>query len=134
MGSHDAMAVVRKVSSPYNVNGVALACMETAIADDEYIREYSQQVVAGRNMLEQELTALGLRWWPSEANFVLFHVGEKHAALVDAMRARGILIRSRHKDPGCAGCVRITLGTSEHTVRMLAALREFAAELQLGRK
>jgi len=134
MGAPDAMADVRKVSSPYNVNGIALACLEAAMTDDKYIREYTQQVVAGRNMLEQELTKLGLRWWPSEANFVLFHVGEKHAALVDAMRARGILIRSRHKDPGCAGCVRITLGTREHTVRMLAALREVATVLELGRK
>jgi histidinol-phosphate aminotransferase len=134
MGARDTMADVRKVSSPYNVNGIALACLDAAMADDKYIREYTSQVIAGRNMLEQELTALGLRWWPSEANFVLFRVGDKHAALVDAMRARGILIRSRHKDPGCSGCVRITLGTSEHTARMLAALREAAIELELGRK
>ena len=32
------MKYVRKVSSPYNVNGVALDCLPVALADDAYVR------------------------------------------------------------------------------------------------
>jgi histidinol-phosphate aminotransferase len=45
------------------------------------------------------------------------------------MRTRGILVRDRSRDYGCEGCVRITLGTSEHTTQLLAALREVLEEI-----
>ena len=51
--------------------------------------------------------------WPSAANFVLVSVGPRHRAFVDAMRRRGVLTRDRSADPGCDGCVRITVGTRE---------------------
>ena len=133
IGSASTMPHVRRVSSPYNVNGVALACLETALQDDTFIRDYVSQVLEGREMLEQSLTEHGIRWWKSRANFILFHVGEKHAVFVSAMRKRGILVRDRHKDPGCAGCVRITLGTREHTARMLVELHAVVKELGIGR-
>jgi histidinol-phosphate aminotransferase len=51
-----------------------------------------------------------------------------------AMRQRGILVRDRSTDPGCEGCVRITIGSDAQTSRLLAALREIACELELVRK
>ena len=48
------------------------------------------------------------------------------------MRERGILVRDRFSDPGCEGCVRITIGTEGQTLRLIAALQEVARELELG--
>jgi len=45
------------------------------------------------------------------------------------MRDRGILVRDRSRDPGCEGCVRITLGSLEQTDRLLAVLREVLAKI-----
>jgi len=45
---------VRRVSSPYDVNGVALACLLTALADQDYIREYIDQVRQARNCSSQQ--------------------------------------------------------------------------------
>ena len=36
-GSAELMKYVRKVSSPYNVNGVALDCLPVALADEAYV-------------------------------------------------------------------------------------------------
>jgi histidinol-phosphate aminotransferase len=71
-------------------------------------------------------------WWPSEANFVLFRIGKRHREFVAAMRRSGILVRDRSSDPGCDGCVRITLGTSDQTEQLVAALRDVVSELKLG--
>jgi histidinol-phosphate aminotransferase len=128
MGNAAEMKLVRKVSSPYNVNGVALACLEEAIADKNYIEQYVKQVLEGRNRLERELKSLNIPFWPSEANFILMRIGEKRLDFVKAMRARGILVRDRNSDPGCAGCVRITVGTSSQTDRLISALREICGE------
>jgi histidinol-phosphate aminotransferase len=128
-GDAAQMAMVRRVGSPYNVNGVALACLPTALADDNYIQQYVEQVREGRAQLQDEFRKCGIPFWPSEANFVLARIGPLKSAFVQAMRARGILVRDRSRDYGCDGCVRITIGTTEHTRRLLAALREVLEEI-----
>jgi histidinol-phosphate aminotransferase len=123
-GNAALMRYVRKVSSPYNVNGVALDCLPVALADDAYVAWYAAQVNAGRARMMDGLRALGVDFFPSHANFVLMKIGSKHAELVHAMRARGVLLRDRSTDPGCNGFVRITIGVEDHVTRGLAALKE----------
>jgi histidinol-phosphate aminotransferase len=129
-GHPDAMQYVRKVSSPYNVNSVALACLPEALADETYLNWYAEEVRTAREVLESSLQQLRVPYWPSHANFVLMKIGPAHAALVAAMHRRGILVRDRSSDPGCDGCVRITVGTREHTQRGIAALQQALKEVQ----
>jgi histidinol-phosphate aminotransferase len=124
MGNVEQMRMVRRASSPYNLNGVALACLPEALADQEFITTYVDQAIRGRVRLESELKARGVKYWPSKANFVLMYFGESNSAFVSAMRERGILVRDRSGDPGCKGCVRITLGSAEHNERLLKEFSE----------
>jgi histidinol-phosphate aminotransferase len=128
-GNAEHISMVSKVSSPYNVNGVALACLPTALADQEYVNQYVGQIRQGREELQREFSRWGVRYWPSQANFVLASFGQSKTALIQSMRSRGILVRDRSRDYRCEGCVRITLGTTEQTARLLQALRETLAEL-----
>jgi histidinol-phosphate aminotransferase len=128
-GSAELVKYVRKVSSPYNVNGVALDCLPVALADDAYVAWYAEQVRVGLGRMMEGLRALGVEFFPSHANFVLMKIGVKHAALVKAMRARGVLLRDRSTDPGCDGYVRITIGVEEHVSCGLAALQESLKEI-----
>ncbi len=130
LASHpETMRFVRKVSSPYNVNSIALECLPEALADEAYICWYADQVRQSRLTTEQALAQLKVPYWPSHANFVLMNIGSKHAAFVGAMRRQGVLVRDRSQDPGCDGCVRITLGTIEHTQRGIAALKASLKEI-----
>jgi histidinol-phosphate aminotransferase len=128
-GTADLLKYVRKVSSPYNVNGVALDCLPVALADDAYVQWYAEQVHAGRTRMMEGLRTLGVDFFPSHANFVLMKIGPKHDDLVKAMRARGVLLRDRSTDPGCDGYVRITIGVEEHVTRGLAALKDALDEI-----
>jgi histidinol-phosphate aminotransferase len=128
-GSAGHIAMVNRVSSPYNVNGVALACLPTALADEDYISTYVEQVRRGRDLLQEEFGRWGIRYWPSRANFVLANFGKLKNAFMQAMRAREILVRDRSRDYGCEGCVRITLGTLDQTEQLLRALREALNEI-----
>jgi histidinol-phosphate aminotransferase len=128
-GSTEYISLVNRVSSPYNVNGVALACLPAALADDDYVSTYVEQVRTGRSLLQEEFRSWGIRHWPSQANFVLAGFGELKTAIIQAMRERGILVRDRSRDHGCDGCVRITLGTAEQTERLLYSLREVLNEI-----
>ncbi|MBW4040040.1 MAG: histidinol-phosphate transaminase [Acidobacteria bacterium] len=128
-GDARLISYLRKVSSPYNVNGVALAVLPDAIADEAYISWYVDQVSAGRERIFAALKDLNVRTWPSAANFVLMDIGPRHKELCAAMRSRGVLLRDRSADPGCEGYVRITIGVEDHVTRGIAALRESLAEL-----
>jgi len=128
-GSADLMRYMRKVSSPYNVNGVALDCLPVALEDSAYIAWYAEQVRVGLDRTMEALRNLGVEFFPSHANFVLMKIGPKHAGLVKAMRARDVLLRDRSADPGCDGYVRITIGIEEHVARGLKALEESLAEI-----
>ena len=129
-GDERLMGYIRKVSSPYNVNGVALDCLMAAVEDEVYLAWYVDQVHAGRERMMRGLRELGISFFPSEANFVLMRIGPKHKELVAAMRARGVLLRDRSADPGCEGYVRITIGVEEHVTRGLEALRASIEEIQ----
>jgi histidinol-phosphate aminotransferase len=111
------------------VNAVALAVLPDALRDQEYVARYVGEVQRGREILQQELKALGLRYWPSQANFVLVRVGPAHAEFIQALRTRGILVRDRSFDPGCEGCVRLTVGASVHTRTLIEALRDVVEKL-----
>ena len=129
-GDARLIGFVRKVSSPYNVNGVALAVLPEALADEAYVAWYVAQVHAGRERMFEALKELGVRTWPSAANFVLMDIGPRHKQLCAVMRAKGVLLRDRSSDPGCEGYVRITIGVEEHVTRGIAALRESLSEMQ----
>ena len=128
-GDARLIGYLRKVSSPYNVNGIALDCLPAALADDAYLAWYTGQVKSGRERMMAGLDALGVPYFPSEANFVLMNIGAQHRELVAAARARGVLLRDRSADPGCDGFVRITIGIEEHVTRGLAALKDALEEI-----
>jgi len=128
-GRAEHIQLVRRVASPYNVNGVALACLPTALADSGYIQQYVDQVRQGRELLQREFDRWGIQHWPSQANFVLANFGSSKTAFIQSMKTRGILVRDRSSDYGCENCVRITVGNAEQTTRLLRSLREALAEI-----
>jgi histidinol-phosphate aminotransferase len=127
-GDAGQMQVLRRTATPYNVNSVALACLVEALQDQDYVQSYAAEVRRNRAALGSVLEDLGFPYWPSEANFVLLKVGDWHREFVRGMKEQGILVRDRSSDPGCDGCVRITVGTDEQTERLIAALRALAPE------
>jgi histidinol-phosphate aminotransferase len=124
-----AMKWLRRVISPYSVNSLALACLPAALEDQAYLNWYVAEVLEARDEFGAAMSRMGVKYWPSQANFVLTRIGAKHAAFSAAMRARGVLVRDRSSDPGCDGCVRITIGTREHTAAGIAAMEAALGEI-----
>jgi histidinol-phosphate aminotransferase len=131
-GNAGQISMARRVASPYNVNAVALAVLPEALQDEQYVERYVAEVQQGRGILEKELRILGLHYWPSRANFVLARIGPAYLEFIREFRERGILVRDRNSDPGCEGCVRLTVGSNEHTQLLISALRDVAGKLRLS--
>jgi histidinol-phosphate aminotransferase len=122
------IAAVRKGQSPYSVNSVGVAAALAAVRDGAYVKRYAREVIASRTMLCAELDRLNWNYVPSDANFVLVRFGEHARRMRDALAAQRILVRDRSYE--LRGCVRITVGTTAQTRKLLKALRAASARLR----
>jgi histidinol-phosphate aminotransferase len=121
-GKPELLAAMRRACTPYPVNSAALVAAEAAIRDPKYLREYTREVLQSRAMLEEGLSRLGARIFPSSANFVLADFGPVARRLVHALERKGILVRGR-KDFPREGFVRISAGTRADTRKVLRAMK-----------
>jgi histidinol-phosphate aminotransferase len=128
-GAAEQIDYLRRLSLPFNVNSVALACLDEALTDRSFVSEHIAQVKRGRDRLAQRFEHLGLHFWPSQTNFVLVRIGAKAKAFTESMLRRGILVRDSSSNPGCEGCVRITVGTPSQMDGVLQAVNDAIAEI-----
>lgn len=120
----DVIGRLRRVLPPYSLNVFVVAALEAALADQAYMDGYRAEVAESKRRLYAACERWGLSYVPSDANFVLVQAGERREALLAGLEARNIYIRDRHRQPGCAGCVRITTGLVAHTEACIAAIEE----------
>ena len=124
VGSLARLEPLKRAVLPYPLNVFAAAALPAALGDVEYYGWYLAQVRESKALLYATLDRLGVTYWPSDGNFVLARFGEQLTAVVNGLADRGVLIRDRSKDPGCAGCARMTAGVLAHTRQLAAALEE----------
>jgi histidinol-phosphate aminotransferase len=111
---------MHKAQSPYSVNMLAVLAARAAVQDTGYVANYVREVLAARELVYQGLEKLGIPFYRSQANFVLFRAGDRAISIRDALRDRGVLVRDRSYE--IPGCVRVTIGNRAQTERFLAEL------------
>jgi histidinol-phosphate aminotransferase len=124
VGAPDTMDPIRRAVPVYSVNVAAAAAIQAALGDRDHLNDYLRQVAESKAMLYAACDRLGLTYVKSDANFVLVCAGDRTEGLVQGAFARGIYIRDRSTEPGCAGCIRIATGIVEHTRRAIAVMEE----------
>jgi histidinol-phosphate aminotransferase len=125
LGHPDTIARLRRVMPPYSINACAAVALPAAFADTAYYDWYVGEVAESKMLLYRAFDRLGIEYWKSDANFVLARFPNRRgSAVAAALARRGVHVRDRTRDPGCADCLRITSGVVDHTRRLLAALEE----------
>jgi histidinol-phosphate aminotransferase len=122
----ELIQVLHKTRQPFNVSGLAQAAALAGLDDTEHLRETKRITDQGRDYLQQEFAALGLRFVPGVANFVLVNVGNG-PKIFRALLERRIIVRAL-KGYNLAAWVRISVGTMEQNRRCIAALKEVLAK------
>ena len=124
VGTVESLAGIRRAVLPYTLNAYAAAALPAALEDRQYSDWYLAEVRESKKALYEILARTGVRFWPSDGNFVLACFGDDLARVIAGVAERGILVRDRSADPGCAGCARLTAGVLDHTRQLVAALEE----------
>ncbi|MCC5857946.1 MAG: histidinol-phosphate transaminase [Ectothiorhodospiraceae bacterium] len=125
--SHPDIAdLLNRVRQPFNVNLVAQAAAEAALADQEYIAESVAMNREQRTWLQGELEALGLPVLPSAANFLSFGLGDRAEAINQGLLRRGVILRPVG-GYGLPGYLRATVGLPAENQRLIRELSELLA-------
>lgn len=114
--------ILKRAQAPFPVGTAALAAAEVSLQDYEFVRRAVREIQNGKRILERGLVELGVRVFPSAANFVLADFGARGSRIVAALERRGILVRDQTASFGRPGFVRITAGTAAQMRKFLRAL------------
>lgn len=117
------VADLARVRLPYHLSTVTQLVGVAAIEHSAESLAMVDTIVEQRHRIAAALAQLGIKAYPSRANFVLFEVDEPDAVW-SGLLERGVLIRNYSGSPGLERCLRVTAGLPEETEAFLAALAE----------
>jgi histidinol-phosphate aminotransferase len=118
----DAVSLINRIRAPFNVNSLAQAAALAALEDDSHVLECVRMIDAGRHYLYEEFKALGLRYAPSRANFILLDVGRNASDIYQRLLKEGVIVRPLTPF-GLESALRVTIGTPQENRRFVKALR-----------
>lgn len=118
----EALERIKNSFNSYPLDRVALAGAAASFADREYFEQTCSKVIASREAMVSELTALGFEVLPSAANFVFArHPQQDAGELAAKLREQGIIVR-HFRQPRIEQFLRITVGTDEQNAELIEAL------------
>ena len=119
---------IDRIRGPFNVNALAIAAGAAAVRDRAHVEASVRHNQAWLARVSEELSALGLTVTPSVGNFVLIHFpagkGRSAAEADDYLIRRGYILR-RVDAYGLPDALRMTIGSEEANLGVIAALKEF---------
>ena len=124
ISGEEIICLIYMVKYPYNLSRAA---MEKAFAFlENSIDNEVNTIVSERKRLGSILSRFPFvqRVFPSDANFILVRVDDADA-LYDYLLEKGIIVRNRTRVPGCAGCLRLTVGLPAENEVLLNALDSY---------
>lgn len=120
-----------KVIAPYPLATPVADVAAQALSDQglALMREHALQLNANRSWLLEQLPQIGCveAVFPSETNYILARFTDS-PKVFKTLWDEGIILRDQNKNPGLAGCLRISIGTREECERLIAALQALPVE------
>jgi histidinol-phosphate aminotransferase len=119
----ELIAHLMQVRGPFNVNTLAQAAALASLSDAEQVRRAQVNNREGKEQMYAAFKELGLRYAPTEANFILVDIERDSKAAFQELLKRGVIVRTG--DPfGMPTWIRVTIGTRAMNERFISALRE----------
>jgi len=111
------IARLTRAKTPYSVSHLSLALGIEALRQKAKMQTIIQTIITTRDMVYQTMKQLGIKVYPSAANFLYCH--EPHRNLYSLLLTKGILIRQYEH-----GYYRISIGTKKEMTDVIQILKE----------
>jgi histidinol-phosphate aminotransferase len=116
------LAPLLRVRDPFSVNSLAMAAGRAALDDTDHVARTLSLVRDGKRYIYALFDRLGIRYVPTQANFILFHTARPAVEVYESMLRRGVLIRPCASF-GLPHSLRVTIGTREQNEAFAQALK-----------
>ena len=113
---------INRIRPPFNTNRMIQIGTIAALEDKAHLRKTLATNAKGMAQLEKGFAKLGLKSWPSHANFILVDVGLDCRQVFEALLRQGVVTRPM-AGYGLTTCIRISIGTTAENRRCLTALK-----------
>lgn len=110
---------MNKVRQPFNTNSLAQIGALAALSDYEHIEEGKRINEKGKNYLYKEFDMMGIRYLPTEANFIYIEIKGDSLKIYDRLLKEGVIVR-----PMGQSNLRVTIGLPEENKRFIKAFRK----------
>ncbi|HFK5535331.1 TPA: histidinol-phosphate transaminase [Elizabethkingia anophelis] len=122
--SPEIIALFNKTKPPYNVSQLNQEAVLIALLDDKRYQSEIKTILGEKERLEKELLQLSVikKIYPSDANFILVEVNDADGIYNNLVQQK---IITRNRNSVIAGCIRITIGTTEENNQLIAALKAY---------
>lgn len=117
-----------RVRNPFNVNDLAQMAGIAAIEDYDYIKQSQQMVWSGLDYFYKELKRLGLKYYPSQANFILFDTRRDAEKVHLNLLQRGLILRPV-QNYGFKTLMRMTVGNEHENKKAIAMIEKMLTEV-----
>ncbi len=130
----EMVSLLMQIKQPYDLNVAAEVAALASLEDRAVLDERACAITGERDALAAALRATGwIHPWPSESNFLLCRLeGARGLEVREGLRRHGVFIRY-FDTPRLQDHIRISIGTSEDSARLLAALEAVRADIDAGR-
>ncbi len=128
VASRELIAMMNRIRPPFNMNSAAQAAAIAALGDQVFLTRVVETNRTECERLSAFFDELGLTHLPSEANFIMVHVGPKAADVNVEMLKKGVILRPL-KSYGLPEYIRISVGSPEENTIFMQAFREVLAQL-----
>jgi len=124
-GSTAWLVQLEKLRLPYNIGVLTQLVAEKLLQHHDVLLQQAEQIRRDRSWLYERLVGTAdVRAYPSDANFILFHVAHS-GRVFEGLKQRGVLIKNLNgAHPALADCLRVTVGTPAENERFIVALQE----------
>ncbi len=115
----DLAEMLNRVRQPFNTNTLAQTGALGALRDVMHVEESRRINNEGKEFIYKEFDAMGIKYLPTEANFIYFQAGDDGRSIFDTMLREGIIIRHMG-GPN----LRVTIGLPDENRMFIEALRK----------
>jgi histidinol-phosphate aminotransferase len=122
VAAKDKIEALARHASFSNTNAAVLAAGLVSLTEADLVPSMRRRMNDTRRWLTGQLALDGRTFIPSETNFVMIDTGRDVAPLIEAFKARKILVGRRF--PSMPTWLRVSVGTPDEMKAFLAALRE----------
>ncbi len=120
---------MRGLMRPFHVNSIALQGASAALGDTAFVAKTVASNEMGKDYLYGALDAIDVRYWKTEANFIMVECPVSSAEMTDRLLHKGVMVRDP-KDAVIPNCIRVTVGTQVQNEAFVAALTVILGELK----